>query len=217
MIKLYVVRHGETDGNVQQWYQGSTDVPLNARGIEQAQCLSRFLKDVPFSGIYSSTLQRARRTAEIVAEPHDLPVYSYDELKEIDFGVWEGHTYKEITRMWPGEIEAFYDSNGMLRARGGESFCEVERRITAKTKELLSRHKDGDTVLIASHGASIRCLLFGLLGLEMSRIWCFQQYNTAFNIIEYHGDKNVMTLMNCTQHLEGMAGYQAQWASMPSL
>ena len=80
MIKLYVVRHGETDGNVQQWYQGSTDVPLNARGIEQAQCLSRFLKDVPFSGIYSSTLQRARRTAEIVAEPHGLPVYSYDEL-----------------------------------------------------------------------------------------------------------------------------------------
>ncbi len=217
MIKLYLVRHGETDGNVQQWYQGSTDVPLNNRGIEQARCLSRFLKDVSFNGIYSSTLQRARRTAEIIAAPHGLTVEAYDELKEVDFGEWEGHTYKEITQLWPGELEAFYQSEGAQKARGGESFADVERRVTAKAKEILSRHKDGDTVLIASHGASIRCLIFGLLGLELRRIWCFQQYNTAFNIIEYHGEKNVMTLMNCTQHLEGMNGYQAQWANMPSL
>ncbi len=216
MIKLYLVRHGETDGNVQQWYQGSTDVPLNARGIAQANCLSQFLKSVHFDGIYSSTLQRARKTAEIVAKPHGLAVQSYDALREINFGVWEGHTYQEITEKWPGEIEAFYDSDGTLPAHGGESFLEVEQRITAKTKEILSHHKDGDTVLIASHGASIRCLLFGLLGLDLRRIWCFQQYNTAFNIIEYYGEKNVMTLMNCTQHLQGMAGYQAQW-DMPSL
>ena len=216
MIKLYLVRHGETDGNVQQWYQGSTDVPLNARGIAQAKCLSQFLKQVHFDGIYSSTLQRARLTAELVAKPHGLQVHAYDELREINFGVWEGHTYKEITEQWPGEIEAFYDSDGKLPAHGGESFLEVEQRITAKTNEILSHHKDGDTVLIASHGASIRCLLFGLLGLDLRRIWCFQQYNTAFNIIDYYGEKNVMTLMNCTQHLAGMAGYQAQW-DMPSL
>lgn len=217
MITLYLVRHGETNGNVQQWYQGSTDTPLNERGIEQARCLSRFLKDVPFDGIYSSTLQRAMRTAEIIAEPHGLAVEAYDEFKEADFGEWEGHTYEEITQLWPGEIEAFYQSEGVMKARGGESFFDVKQRITDKTKEVLSRHKDGDTVLIASHGASIRCLIFGLLGLEMRRIWCFQQYNTAFSIIEYHGEKNVMTLMNCTQHLEGMAGYQAQWAKMPRL
>ncbi len=216
MIRLYLVRHGETDGNVQQWYQGSTDVPLNARGIAQAKCLSQFLKPVHFDGIYSSTLQRAKMTAEIIAKPHGLDVQAYDELREINFGVWEGHTYQEITEKWPGEIEAFYDSDGKLPAHGGESFLEVEQRITAKTKDILSHHKDGDTVLIASHGASIRCLLFGLLGLDLKRIWCFQQYNTAFNIIDYYGEKNVMTLMNCTQHLQGMAGYQAQW-DMPSL
>ena len=116
MIKLYLVRHGETDGNVQQWYQGSTDVPLNARGIAQAKCLSQFLKQVHFDGIYSSTLQRARLTAELVAKPHGLQVHAYDELREINFGVWEGHTYKEITEQWPGEIEAFYDSDGKLPA-----------------------------------------------------------------------------------------------------
>lgn len=216
MIKLYLVRHGETNGNVHQWYQGSTDVPLNEKGIAQATCLSQFLKDVPFTAIYSSPLERAKRTAEIVAKPHGLQVQTYKELAEINFGVWEGHTYKEITETWPGEIEAFYNSNGNMRARGGESFREVMDRITPKTKELLAKHQDGDTVLIASHGASIRCLLFGLLGLELSRIWCFQQYNTAFNIVEYYGEKNVMTLMNSTRHLENTLEYQLKW-DMPSL
>jgi alpha-ribazole phosphatase len=217
MIKLYLVRHGETKGNVEQWYQGSTDVPLNDHGVEQARYLSRFWKDLHFDAVYSSPLQRARTTAEIIAAPHGTPVETYPELQEIDFGVWEGHTYTEITRQWPGEIEAFYDSNGSIQAHGGESFREVEQRITPKVKELLSHHKDGDTVLIVSHGASIRCLLFGLLGLDMSRIWCFAQYNTAFDVIEYYGDKNVMTILNCTQHLEGTTGYQAQWDNMPTL
>ena len=173
-------------------------VLTNQTGYEYHKCtdLTAMIKDyidnwqknnAHFDGIYSSTLQRARRTAELVAKPHGLQVHAYDELREINFGVWEGHTYKEITEQWPGEIEAFYDSDGKLPAHGGESFLEVEQRITAKTKEILSHHKDGDTVLIASHGASIRCLLFGLLGLDLRRIWCFQQYNTAFNIIDYYG------------------------------
>ncbi|MGE1061404.1 alpha-ribazole phosphatase [Megasphaera paucivorans] len=217
MIKLYLVRHGETDGNAQQWYQGTTDVPLNKTGIMQAECLSRFLEDVHFDAVYSSTLSRAKRTAEIIAEPHDLFVKAYDDLREINFGVWEKHTYSEITTRWPGEIEAFYDSEGNMRAHGGESFRDVEKRITEKTKELLQHHVSGDTIMIVSHGAAIRCLLFGLLGLEMGRIWAFQQYNTAFNIIEYHGDKNVMTLMNCTDHLQGTVGYQMQWSNMVTL
>ena len=98
-----------------------------------------------------------------------------------------------------------------MRARGGESFLEVRDRITAKTKELLSHHADGDSVMIVSHGAAIRCVLFGLLELDFRKLWCFQQYNTAFTIIEYYGSRSVMTLMNCTQHLEGMKGYEPQW------
>lgn len=211
MIKLYLVRHGETDGNSQQWFQGASDVPLNATGIEQARCLSRFMKDIHFDAIYTSTLSRAYTTAQIIAEPHQLPVQQYPELREISFGVWERHTYDEITKQWPGEIEAFYASEGKMRARGGESFLEVRDRITAKTKELLSHHADGDSIMIVSHGAAIRCLLFGLLELDFRKLWCFQQYNTAFTIIEYYGSRSVMTLMNCTQHLEGMKGYEPQW------
>lgn len=217
MIKLYLARHGETDGNAQQWYQGSTDVPLNGRGRVQAGYLSEFLKNVHFDGFYSSDLVRARETAEIVAAPHRVPVTTYKELQEINFGAWEGHTYNEIVANWPGEIEAFYASEGKMRARGGESFAEVEERATKKVREILADHKDGDTVFIASHGATIRCLLFGLLGLQLTRVWCFQQFNTAFNIIEYYGEKNVMTVMNSTRHLEGMEGHQGQWSSMTSL
>lgn len=97
MIKLYLARHGETEGNVQQWYQGSTDVPLNEHGLEQARCLGEFFRYVHLDAVYSSTLQRAKVTGECVAAPHHLDVVAYDELKEADFGVWEGHTYQEIT------------------------------------------------------------------------------------------------------------------------
>ena len=180
MIKLYLARHGETEGNVQQWYQGSTDVPLNEHGLEQARCLGEFFRHVHLDAVYSSTLQRAKVTAECVAAPHHLDVVAYDELKEADFGVWEGHTYQEITTQWPGELEAVYASDGTLPARGGESFCQVRDRTLKKTREILSHHKDGDSVFMVSHGAAIRCLLFGLLGLDMKRIWCFQQFNTAF-------------------------------------
>lgn len=217
MITLYLARHGETEGNVNKWYQGTTDVPLNERGLAQAKCLGEFFKDIPLTAVYSSTLDRARVTAECVAAPHHLPVVSHDELKEADFGVWEGHTYDEITTKWPGELEAVYDSDGTLPARGGESFCQVRDRTLKKTQEILSQHKDGDKVFIVSHGAAIRCLLFGLLGLDMKRIWCFAQYNTAFNVIQYYGQHNVLTLMNCTDHLKGTSGYQAQWTGEPVL
>mgnify|MGYP000506075776 FL=1 len=74
MITLYLARHGETDGNVQQWYQGSTDVPINAHGLEQAKCLGDFFSHTHLDAVYSSTLQRAMATAECVAAPHGLSV-----------------------------------------------------------------------------------------------------------------------------------------------
>lgn len=107
MIKLYLVRHGETKGNVEQWYQGSTDIPLNDKGRLQAQCLSEYLKDVHFDGFYSSDLMRAEETAKIVAAPHHMEVRTYKELQEVNFGEWEGHRYDEITSGWPGMIEDF--------------------------------------------------------------------------------------------------------------
>lgn len=213
MITLYLVRHGETDGNVKRWYQGATDIPLNARGREQAEALGRYFQDFPFQAIYSSPLSRAKETAEIVARPHGLTVWTYEALREIDFGAWEGHTYEEIRELWPGEIEAFYRSDGMMKARGGESFCDVAQRTVEQIHRLMEHHADGDKVLIASHGAAIRCMLFGLLGLELSRIWCFQQYNTAFNVVEYYGERSVATLINCTNHLVGTSGCQTNWTN----
>ena len=190
---------------------------MSARGIVQAKYLGDFLKDEQFTAVYSSDLLRAEKTAELVAAPHRLPVTTYAELREINFGEWEGHTYNEIIEQWPGEIEAFYESDGTMRARGGESFAEVEERAMTKIRDILANHGDGDTVLVVSHGATIRCLIFGLLGLKLTRVWCFQQFNTAFNIIDYYGTKNVMTVMNSTRHLEGTEGHQEQWSSMVSL
>jgi len=204
MIQLFLVRHGETQGNALLRYQGSTDIPLNDKGIAQAQCLSRHLQATRLDAVYSSTLSRARQTADIIAAPHHLDVEAFDALQEVNFGIWEGHTYEEIRQRWPGQIEAFYASKGKLKAPGGESFRDVTARSVRQVEELLARHSDGDTVMIVCHGGTLRCLLFGLLGLPIEDIWVFQQYNTAVNRMECYPNRRILTLMNSTEHLRDL-------------
>ena len=98
MPELLLVRHGETDWNRDHRVQGQTDTPLNATGLAQAHALASSLSCVPLDAVYSSDLARARMTAETVAEPHGLPVEVEVDLREKDFGTWEGLTDVEISQ-----------------------------------------------------------------------------------------------------------------------
>ena len=96
MAKLYLVRHGETDYNNTMRFQGQTDIPLNQTGVEQAEKLAAFFKDIPLDAVYSSSLQRAGKTAEIIAEAKGLEPVSLDALKEMSFGIWENMNSSDI-------------------------------------------------------------------------------------------------------------------------
>ena len=105
---LYFVRHGQTAWNDIGRFQGSTDVPLNLLGIEQAEKTALALKDIHFDAIYSSPLNRAQVTAQTIARPHQLTVQVEPRIAEINFGQWEGMTFEEIERKWPGRIKEMY-------------------------------------------------------------------------------------------------------------
>lgn len=95
-MKIYLVRHGQTDWNYQKKIQGQQDVDINEQGIRQAEKLAEILKNVPFEYAVCSPLTRAHHTAEILLKYHSVPL-SYDErLKEIYLGKWEGKTHKEV-------------------------------------------------------------------------------------------------------------------------
>ncbi|MBI4759502.1 MAG: histidine phosphatase family protein, partial [Chloroflexi bacterium] len=109
-MRLLLVRHGETDWNAEERYQGTTDVPLSAQGRAQAQALTSRMAGEVLDAIYASDLQRAWQTAEVIAAPHGLPVRPEPRLREIDFGAWEGLTFDEIrqrrpaAKAWPGSL-----------------------------------------------------------------------------------------------------------------
>ncbi len=154
---LYFVRHGQTAWNDIGRFQGSTDVPLNLLGIEQAEKAALALMDIHFDAIYSSPLNRAQVTAQTIARPHQLTVQVEPRIAEINFGQWEGMTFEEIERKWPGRIKEMYIHPDTVDIPGSETFADAESRTMGFLNELISAN-DNKTFLIVSHGAAIRTM-----------------------------------------------------------
>ena len=147
MTTIFLARHGETDWNAQDRWQGHADTPLNERGREQARDLAARLADVPFEVVYSSDLRRARETAEIVVAGRDLAIREDPALREIDVGSWQGLTNAAI--------------DGRERT-DGETLAAFRDRVLAALSAIGAGH-DGD-VLVVAHGGCARTLQRHLLG-----------------------------------------------------
>lgn len=163
MTELIVCRHGATEWNLGGRYQGQADIPLNDEGRAQALRLAEELAAEPLQAIYSSTLQRAWRTAEIVAARHDLPVVRDSRFNEIKQGAWEGRTLAEITAQWPEEHSVWVERPLESRPPLGESILEVQARAVAGLAEIVGRHPSGLVVLVAHRVTMtvMRCALTG--------------------------------------------------------
>ena len=146
MTTILLARHGETEWNRSGRWQGWADPPLNDTGRAQARTLSEQLRGVPFDAVYSSDLQRAFETAEIVAEPHGVPVVTDPGLREIDIGSWSGLTKSEIEERFPrGERP------------DGESRAEHAERVLGAV-ERIARDNVGHRILLMTHGGTMRAL-----------------------------------------------------------
>jgi broad specificity phosphatase PhoE len=145
---LLLVRHGETDWNAEGRWQGHADVPLNARGREQAAALAERLCDEPIDAIYSSDLVRARHTAEIVGARLGVPVVVDPALREVDVGSREGLTWEQVgDGEWDGEPKEDHAA-----------------RILDSVRRIAARHPAG-RILVVTHGGSMR-RIHEHLGLE---------------------------------------------------
>jgi alpha-ribazole phosphatase len=158
MTQLYLVRHAQTDWNVEGRYQGQSDLPLNAVGRAQAANLSRELAGLDFTAVYSSDLRRARETAEILAAPSGLGVQLDRRLREIGLGVWEGQLMTDIVARYPVEWAERLRDPLNSRPPGGESVAEVARRTAEAATDIARLHPSG-LVLVVSHGVALATLL----------------------------------------------------------
>lgn len=160
---LVVLRHGQTDWNAQHRFQGQADVPLNAKGIAQAEAAHARLRGHRFDAVYASPLSRALRTAEIVAPNAEIGLDP--RLMEIDVGTWSGQTWDEIIASMPGYEEMYANGVDFRRSPTGETLSEVVGRALPAIEEIAANHP-GQTVLIVSHGLLLNRVLHALLGLN---------------------------------------------------
>jgi broad specificity phosphatase PhoE len=169
MAELWLVRHGQTDWNLEGRYQGQTDIPLNPTGIEQAKQLGLSLPRQPYTALYSSDLKRARMTSDILNERFNLPVLVDRRLREINQGDWEGQLVSEVRmhyQEWPTlERRAIF-----MHPVGGEAVEDVAARMTAVVEEIARNHP-GQKVLVVSHGLAIATLICQVKGISLDRVY----------------------------------------------
>lgn len=148
---IYLVRHGQTDWNALEKVQGTTDIPLNATGLAQAERARELMKDIPIDVIYSSPLIRAYRTAEIINEYHHAPIITEPRIRERNYGIYEAAKYDA----YPG-VE-FWDYALNKRFKGAETVREVFERVY-RCLDDIRRDNPGKSVMLAMHGGAARAV-----------------------------------------------------------
>lgn len=177
MMRFCLVRHGQTDWNLQGRYQGQSDVPLNENGRLQARALARQLQGQYFTAVYTSDLRRARETAEIIAETAGLPVILDPRLREIDQGEWEGQLVEAIKARYTDLWQQRTEDPASVRPPGGETVVEVARRVYAALDDITCQHPDGP-VLVVSHGLALATVICKLRSIPVGQAYTVIPDNT---------------------------------------
>ena len=167
-MKLYFVRHGESEANVLQVYSNNSHLhPLTEKGRGQAHALAESLQGLPLSKIYYSPVLRATQTAAILASELQLPSEMADALREYDVGVLEGQTYEIGEPIYREVAEAWIRGEWERRIEGGESFLDIQRRFVPFLESLIGQYSSTiDGIVLVGHGGTY----MGMLPLILSNI-----------------------------------------------
>jgi len=171
-MEIILIRHGETYGNKAGVFHGWIDTHLTEKGIKQAHLLKERLKNEQIDYIFSSPLKRCIETARIINIYHNLPIFKVDELKEFNFGMWEGMGYEEIKKKYPLEAKKWEEDWKNFKIPKGERGFEFYQRVSRWIDTIIKKQQKG-TFLIATHGGCIRVILSHLVGKGIDGYWNF--------------------------------------------
>lgn len=173
-MRLYLIRHGETDWNTVKRLQGATNIPLNENGEKLARITGEGMQDIPFDLIFTSPLKRAYRTAELIRGDRDIPIVEEPRIREICFGDYEGLVSKSEGYSIPDPAFKFFftKTECYQTPPNGESIESLLVRTGSFLEDLKNREDLLDkTILISSHGAAVRALLSNIEHCEKAQFW----------------------------------------------
>lgn len=206
--RLLLVRHGETEWNRQQQFQGQIDIPLNDNGRKQAQQARDFLEDVQIDSAVSSPLLRPKETAEIILQAHPEVTLQLDaQLQEISHGLWEGKFESEIEAAFPGMLQQWKTAPETVQMPEGENLQDVWDRSIPAWNAIVKSTPPNTTCLVVGHDAINKAVMCYLFGVGPEHFWNFKQGNGSVTVIDYPDGPDglpVVEAANITIHLGGI-------------
>lgn len=202
MTEIILVRHGETEWNVEEIYRGRIDVKLNGVGVKQAELLGRYLSNLKLDAIYSSPLKRALDTANILAQYQNVAVQVTDGLMDLNCGEWQGLSDKQVRKLYPALHEQWRVNPHLVKMPGGEKLEDVRERALGVVDEAVSKHSG--SVALVSHRVVNKVLICALLGLDNSHFWNVKQDVCGITTFGYVRGRFILTKHNDTSYLRGM-------------
>ena len=208
MTDIILIRHGETDWNRVRRLQGHWDVALNELGHRQARALAHALAPEKPAAIYASDLQRARDTAQAVANRHPITVSIDARLRERCYGAFEGLLYDEIDGHFPRAFAQWQARDPHARFPAGErqaeTLHEFSARAVAAVTELAQRH-DNEKIIIVSHGGVLDCVYRAAYGMDLLVERQFDMKNAAINRLHWNGKQMTVLQWADVAHLDAAA------------
>ncbi len=205
--RIVLVRHGRTDWNNEGRFQGLTDIPLNDEGRRQSEALARRLQSWPPGIILTSPLARAYETAEIIASQFGMKPSVLDELREIDFGEWEGEKLDDVHGMYCREYIMWMTDPFFNPPPYGECWYDIEARLNIAMSIITSCPYE--RVAVVTHGGVIRALFAVMLGYSPHRSWYIDVPNCSLSGIEASGGNIYLSFANDCFHISAGAEGEA--------
>lgn len=194
-MRLWLVRHGETEANVAGLYSGHAPTPLTERGIAQAQTLGTLLRNVPVDNVLCSELERARHTTQLILAEREVPVRNMPELNEMFFGDWEMRHHRDLARedaenyaVWCNDWQNATPTNG----EGFQAFSQRVERFIAQ----LADYKACQNLLVVSHQGVLSVLIARLLSMPATAMWHFRVEQGCWSAIDFCDDFAVLKVLN---------------------
>lgn len=202
MTQIFLVRHGQAEGNLFRRVQGQSDAALTPDGRAQLPYLTQRFADVPLAAVYTSPLRRARETAAAMVGGRDIPVITDDRLIEMCFGAWEMRPWGEVNLESPELKVAFLYDPDRWSVPGSEAHTAVQERMLAAMTGL-AHENDGKTVGVACHGMAIRAFLARILNVPSESIAADVPLvqNTSVTLLRYESGAFSIEYVNDVSHL----------------
>lgn len=199
--RVLLIRHGQTDWNIQGRWQGYEPVPLNAEGLQQARALAASLMNRPIGSIYTSDLPRALQTAAAIGEVVGIEPVTDIRLREFHLGIFQGHTREQMIEKFPAEWASFEADYWNYTIPNGESRRMMQDRIYAAWEHIIAE-ASGPEAVIVTHGGSIRVLLLKLFTDIAEQLDAIHVRNTSLTILEREQDTWQLRELAVVNHLE---------------